>query len=81
MAVAAFHREHWWIVGGGIGLAAFCATLLLAPVLGPMQTVAMAVLIQNIALSATITSVIVRAIRARLRRPSSPGIAAIGPAT
>lgn len=81
MAVAAFHREHWWIVGGGIGLAAFCATLLLAPVLGPMQTVAMAVLIQNIALSATITSVIVRAIRARLRRPSSPSIAAIGPAT
>ena len=81
MAVAAFHREHWWIVGGGIGLAAFCATLLLAPVLGAMQTVAVAVLIQNTALSATITSVIVRAIHTRLRRPSSASIAGIGPAT
>lgn len=63
MAVAAFHMERWWVIGGATGFSAFAVTLLLAGILGGMQTVAIGILLQNIALSATITMVVCRKIR------------------
>ena len=54
------------MIGGGIGFATFCLTLSLTQMLGVMETVALAVLFQNTALSVTITLVVRRMIRQRL---------------
>ena len=66
LAVTALHQERWWVIGGGIGFATFCLTLSLTQMLGVMETVALAVLFQNTALSVTITLVVRRMIRQRL---------------
>lgn len=66
LAVTAFHQERWWVIGGGIGFTTFCLTLSLTPLLGVMETVALAVLLQNTALSTSITLVVRRMIRGRL---------------
>lgn len=71
MAVTAFHQERWWVIGGAIGFSAFCLVLCLTPLLGPMETVALAVLFQNMALSATITIVVRRLIRSKSQRPAA----------
>lgn len=72
LAVTAFHKERWWVIGGLIAFTVFLLTLSLAPLLGAMETVAVAVLLQNTALSITITLVVRRLIRRRM--PSSTAI-------
>lgn len=67
MAVAALNSEKWWLIGGFLGVVSFVAALALVPLFGAAQTVAIAVLAQNVALSLTISIVVSKLVLVRTR--------------
>lgn len=76
MAVAALNSEKWWLIGGFLGVLCFVAALALTPLFGAAQTVAVAVLAQNVALSLTIGIVVSKLVLVRTRAHGGAPLAA-----
>lgn len=76
MAVAALNSEKWWLIGGLLGVLCFVAALALTPLFGAAQTVAIAVLAQNVALSLTIGIVVSKLVLVRTRAHGGAPLAA-----